>query len=237
MKNNFLIYVLSSLMLGSSLHSIGQKRYLEDSTRMTDSSWCEPHSREDGRVDNLIMVSSYYPLLLIRNNEPVTGIVYTLFPNGNISYEKHYKNGFPIRHEKGWWPNGKLESIIYYSNGKLGYRLPRKEKEWYENGQIKSKVKNYYWGEDGHFLLRKSRYSNGNLEDKTRKWSNRKWYTLKEKEWYENGQIKSKYHGKKNKTIDTSWYENGQVKKKEKWLNNSSTNECWDQDGNKIECD
>ena len=83
------------------------------------------------------MFSYYYPLLLIRNNEPVTGIVYTLFPNGNISYEKHYKNGFPIRHEKGWWPNGKLESIIYYSNGKLGYRLPRKEKEWYENGQIK----------------------------------------------------------------------------------------------------
>ena len=175
-------------MLGISLNSIGQKRYPEDSTRMTeDSSWCEPHYREDGRVDNLIMVSSSYPLLLIRNNEPVTGIVYTLFPNGNISYEKHYKNGFPIRHEKVWWPNGKLGNIIkYYSKQKIGYRTPKKEKEWYENGQIKSK-----------FV----------------------------------------HHGIQNKTINTSWYENGQIKKKEKRLNNSSTNECWDEDGNKIECD
>ena len=139
MKNIFLIYVLSSLMLGSSLHSIGQKRYLEDSTRMTDSSWCEPHSREDGRVDNLIMVSSYYPLLLIRNNEPVTGIVYTLFPNGNISYEKHYKNGFPIRHEKGWWPNGKLESIIYYSNGNSVIDFRRKKKNGMRMGKLNPK--------------------------------------------------------------------------------------------------
>ena len=200
-------------MLGISLNSIGQKRYPEDSTRMTeDSSWCEPHYREDGRVDNLIMVSSSYPLLLIRNNEPVTGIVYTLFPNGNISYEKHYKNGFPIRHEKVWWPNGKLGNIIkYYSKQKIGYRTPKKEKEWYENGQIKSKEKNYYWGEDGHFLLRKSRYSNGNLEDKTRKWSNRKRYNLKEKLWHSNGQLKR--------------------------ILNSSRETCWDKEGNVIECD
>ena len=133
MKNNFLIYVLSCFWLGFSLDSIGQNRYHEDSTRMTeDSSWCEPHYREDGRVDNLIMVSFSYPLLLIRNNEPVTGIVYSLWPNGN-------------------------------------------------------------------------------LEDKTRKWSNRKRYNLKEKLWHSNGQLKR--------------------------ILNSSRETCWDKEGNKIECD
>ena len=213
MKNNFLIYVLSCFWLGFSPDAIGQNRYHEDSTRMTeDSSWCEPHYRDDGRVDNLIMVSFSYPLVLIRNNEPVTGIVYSIWPNGNVGTEKHYKNGLPVRHEKGYWSNGKLGNIIkYYSKQKIGYRTPKKEKEWFENGSFKSKEKNYYWGENGHFLLRKSRYPNGNLENKTRKWSNRKRYNLKEKLWHSNGQLKR--------------------------ILNSSRETCWDEEGNKIECD
>jgi antitoxin component YwqK of YwqJK toxin-antitoxin module len=158
------------------------------------------------------MVSFSYPLLLIRNNEPVTGIVYSIWPNGNVGTEKHYKNGLPGRHEKGYWSNGKLGNIIkYYSKQKIGYRTPKKEKEWFENGSFKSKEKNYYWGENGHFLLRKSRYPNGNLENKTRKWSNRKRYNLKEKLWHSNGQLKR--------------------------ILNSSRETCWDEEGNKIECD
>lgn len=59
------------------------------------------------------------------------------------------------------------------------------------------------------------------------------------KEWYDNGQIKSREarQVKKSKIVQTYWYENGQIKKKAKWLNNSGKNECWDEEGNKIECD
>ena len=130
MKNNFLIYVLSCLWLGFSLDSIGQNRYHEDSTRMTeDSSWCEPHYREDGRVDNLIMVSFSYPLLLIRNNEPVTGIVYSLWPNGNVGTEKHYKNGLPVRMKKDGGRMVNLgTSLNITQNKKSGIELQRKRK-------------------------------------------------------------------------------------------------------------
>tara|TARA_B110000305_G_scaffold73245_1_gene82200 strand:+ start:561 stop:1025 length:465 start_codon:yes stop_codon:yes gene_type:complete len=130
MKNNFLIYVLSCLWLGFSLDSIGQNRYHEDSTRMTeDSSWCEPHYREDGRVDNLIMVSFSYPLLLIRNNEPVTGIVYSLWPNGNVSTENIIKTDcqFAMKKDGGRMVNLGT-SLNITQNKKSGIERQRKRK-------------------------------------------------------------------------------------------------------------
>ncbi|MEJ6506111.1 MAG: hypothetical protein QNK70_08470 [Crocinitomicaceae bacterium] len=58
-----------------------------------DSTWVEVHSRGDGSQDILHMERHTHPLLLRINNEPVIGIVFNLYPNGNIGHKKHYKNG------------------------------------------------------------------------------------------------------------------------------------------------
>ena len=131
MKNIFLIYVLSSLMLGSSLHSIGQKRYHIDEIyiQTTTSGWTHVHDPSPRRLDEYRVVTYIGPALLKKNDEPVTGVIYDTYPNGQIKYKTRWKRGI-----------------------KVG-----KSKRWYENGQVKKKVKwlnnsstNECWDEDGN---------------------------------------------------------------------------------------
>ena len=73
MKNNFLIYVLSILMLGSSLHSIGQNRYHIDETFTKDGKF-----RENSVV------------YLIKDSTKINGL---LFGDERIKFEIEFKNG------------------------------------------------------------------------------------------------------------------------------------------------
>ena len=214
-------------MLGSSLHSIGQKRYHIDEIyiQTTTSGWTHVHDPSPRRLDEYRVVTYIGPALLKKNDEPVTGVIYDTYPNGQIKYKTRWKRGIKVGKSKRWYENGNI-NIISISSLNEKKRRDLYQRQVHEVSANAWKGRYYHENGNRSYKWRMVDLNDGSFNDF-------------EKEWYENGQVKYKivHHGKQNKTIDTSWYENGQVKKKVKWLNNSSTNECWDEDGNKIECD
>ena len=219
-------YVFLFLMLGLSLHSIGQNRYHEDQIyiQTTTSGWTHVHDPSPRRLDEYKVVKYIGPVLLKKNDEPVTGIIYDTLSNGQLKYETSMKNGIRFGKSRIWYENG-ISGVAIFS-------LNKKKRRWLYSEQIDSY--------DGAWKI-KWYHKNGNLSSKEKTIDLVAGGPFKHvyKEWYENGQVKSREASqvKKSKSVYTSWYENGQIKKKAKWLNNSRKNECWDEEGKKIECD
>lgn len=226
MKNNFLIYLLHCLMMGLSLNSTGQNRYDVDEIyiKTTTSPWVHVQDPSPRALHEYKVVKYIGPVLLKKNDEPVTGIIYDTLSNGQLKYETSMKNGIRLGKSRIWYENG-ISGVAIFS-------LNKKKRRWLYSEQIDSF--------DGAWKI-KYYHKNGNLLSKEKTIDLVAGGPFKHlfKEWYDNGQIKSREarQVKKSKIVHTYWYENGQIKKKAKWLNNSGKNECWDEEGNKIECD
>jgi antitoxin component YwqK of YwqJK toxin-antitoxin module len=226
MKNNFLIYLLHCLMMGLSLNSTGQNRYDVDEIyiKTTTSPWVHVQDPSPRALHEYKVVKYIGPVLLKKNDEPVTGIIYDTLSNGQLKYETGMKNGIRFGKSRIWYENG-ISSVAIFS-------LNKKKRRWLYSEQIDSY--------DGAWKI-KYYHKNGNLLSKEKTIDLVAGGPFKHvyKEWYDNGQIKSREASqvKKSKSVYTSWYENGQIKKKAKWLNNSRKNECWDEEGKKIKCD
>jgi antitoxin component YwqK of YwqJK toxin-antitoxin module len=141
-------------------------------------------------------------VLLKKNDEPVTGIIYDALSNGQLKYETSMKNGIRLGKSRIWYENG-ISSVAIFS-------LNKKKRRWLYSEQIDSfngawKIKYYH--------------KNGNLlsKEKTIDLVAGGPFKYLFKEWYDNGKIKSREarQVKKNKIVPTYWYENGQIKKKQ----------------------
>lgn len=94
----------------------------------------------------------------LKDNKPITGVVYLMHKNGKSDIEVYFENGLENGSNKCWYDNGNLKWENYsvkgksqgiqkswYENGQqsfegnyvLGVENGR-VKEWYENGQVKS---------------------------------------------------------------------------------------------------
>lgn len=116
----------------------------------------EPMSKKQVRGD----------LIYIVNEEsPYTGMIFATHANGQLSNERHYKDGKIHGISKSWYENGQLEAEISNKDGKQDGIL----KEWYENGQLKAVTSlkdskldgvSKIWDEDGK-LIREITYKDG----------------------------------------------------------------------------
>jgi antitoxin component YwqK of YwqJK toxin-antitoxin module len=71
-----------------------------------------------------------------KNGDPLTGIVFGNYKNGQIAFEDNYENGIANGPYKQWNKNGQLILEINYKNGlKEGL-----ERTWYDNGQLEWEV-------------------------------------------------------------------------------------------------
>ncbi|MDG1734936.1 MAG: hypothetical protein P8H94_03725 [Crocinitomicaceae bacterium] len=221
-----MIYLLHCLMMGLSLNSTGQNRYHVDEIyiKTTTGPWVHVQEPSPRALHEYTVTKYIGPVLLKKNDEPVTGIIYDTLSNGQLKYETSMKNGVRLGKSRIWYENG-ISGVAIFS-------LNKKKRRWLYSEQIDSY--------DGAWKI-KYYHKNGNLLSKEKTIDLVAGGPFKHlfKEWYDNGQIKSREarQVKKSKIVQTYWYENGQIKKKAKWLNNSGKNECWDEEGNKIECD
>jgi antitoxin component YwqK of YwqJK toxin-antitoxin module len=74
------------------------------------------------------------------DNKPFTGFVVGRAREGYrpqiYHYKKEYKDGILHGQTKFWYPNGKLESVEPYVNGKINGNVIRN----YRNGQMKARI-------------------------------------------------------------------------------------------------
>jgi len=204
MKNNFLIYLLHCLMMGLSLNSTGQNRYDVDEIyiKTTTSPWVHVQDPSPSALHEYKVVKYIGPVMLKKNDEPVTGIIYDTLSNGQLKYETSMKNGIRFGKSRIWYENG-ISSVAIFS-------LNKKKRRWLYSEQIDSY--------DGAWKI-KYYHKNGNLLSKEKTIDLVAGGPFKHlfKEWYDNGQIKSREarQVKKSKIVQTYWYENGQIKKKQ----------------------
>ena len=66
----------------------------------------------------------------------VTGYAREGYRRQKMKYTKRYKDGIRHGDTKYWYPNGKLESIEPYSNGKVNGVMT----QYYDNGHIKARL-------------------------------------------------------------------------------------------------
>ncbi len=66
----------------------------------------------------------------------VTGCAREGYRRQKMKYAKRYKNGIRHGDTKYWYPNGKLESIEPYSNGKVNGVMT----QYYDTGHIKTRL-------------------------------------------------------------------------------------------------
>ena len=76
----------------------------------------------------------------IGDRQPFTGAVTGHAREGyrkkRLKYEKHYKKGIRHGDTRFWYPNGKLESVEPYANGKINGIVT----QYYESGQLKARI-------------------------------------------------------------------------------------------------
>ena len=71
--------------------------------------------------------------------KPFTGLLYTLYPNGNIGYYSIYKNGFEDGETVAFYECGQPSKYsIIHKGGFVGTSY-----QWYENGNLKKKLERY----------------------------------------------------------------------------------------------
>lgn len=79
-------------------------------------------------------------LFKIGEQKPFSGTVSGYAREGyrkrKMKYKKKYKEGIRSGDTRFWYPNGKLESIEPYSNGKINGVITR----YHESGKIKSRI-------------------------------------------------------------------------------------------------
>lgn len=73
--------------------------------------------------------------------KPVTGLVYEIYNNGQLSYYCFYKDGFEHGKYVEFYENGNIQSVQYMKYGSI----VGKEETWFKNGILKS-VGEYEYG-------------------------------------------------------------------------------------------
>ena len=113
------------------------------------------------RRDTINMIS-----YVIDTKEPVSGIVYTNWPNGKLKSEIEWRNGKISGVIKSWYESGSIEAIGMFKDNKMEGALLRfyesgqtLEEAWAENDSIKI-IKQYY---PSGILARKLHSENGKL--------------------------------------------------------------------------
>lgn len=92
--------------------------------------------------------------------KPFTGLIYEIYPNGNLAYYCYYKNGFSDGDFIEFYNDGKIKSTQHMQRG----RILGVEKIWYGNGMLKSESRYEYgvcltfkeWDENGKLINEKS---------------------------------------------------------------------------------
>jgi len=181
MKQLLLILSIALLTIGNA---ISQNRYSED-----ELTWHEGI------------------IILISDETPITGIVYSEHENGQLEWEGNYKAGKKDGLFRYWYESGQLSEEENYKAGKKD----GEHKQWYKNGQLSDKT-NFKDGEkDG---VNRSWYENGQLSEERNYKAGKKdglWTG-----WHENGQ--SQYVKNYKDGVPTSvkeWDKNGNLTKDE----------------------
>ena len=107
-------------MLGLSLHSIGQNRYHVDEIyiKTTTSPWVHVQDPSPSALHEYKVVKYIGPVMLKKNDEPVTGIIYDTLSNGQLKYETSMKNGIRFGKSRIWYENGISGVAIFSLNKK-----------------------------------------------------------------------------------------------------------------------
>lgn len=90
---------------------------------------------------------------LMYENLPVTGVVFDTYPDGVLSYEASFKNGFPHGCVREWYQNGQIKTEKMLSRGVAHGAMTF----WYPNGAVHIlseyefgiETKYVEWAEDG----------------------------------------------------------------------------------------
>ena len=101
------------------------------------------------------VTESNYILLLKNDMKPVTGIVRGWHENGQLWYEKNYKDGKRVGSHREWHENGQLRFEVNFKDGKF----EGLSRNWFEDGQLWYE-KNY---KDGELISEKCFDRYGNL--------------------------------------------------------------------------
>ncbi len=142
------------LILGLSLHSIGQNRYHIDETRYFEPGEYQEHIYDPINDINEWVTCPVAYRALKADHEGVNGIVFDTLNNGQLIEESHWKNGTLNGVKKTWYENGQIEYEETYQHGAIN-GLGR---HWYENGQLRAKgnfkdgmlISQTCWDEDGN---------------------------------------------------------------------------------------
>jgi antitoxin component YwqK of YwqJK toxin-antitoxin module len=166
---------------------------------------CQQNNKNDNEIIKEIRIAKTIPNVFINASDKnltkqqdtllyhqhlLTGIVFSLFPNGDTASIQSYFNGVEEGFQKKWYPNHQIAEERFYINGK-------KEgihKGWWPDGKQKFIFELYNNDYDGEFkewystglLAKQFHYKNGQEEGS-------------QKLWWDNGTIRANYVIKKGK--------------------------------------
>jgi len=154
-----------------------------------------------------------------------TGIWKQWYSNGQLGYQRYYKDGRLNGEEKKWYPNGQLAMQLFFKAGKLD----GDEKWWDENGQLVMQIffkngqkdgEEKRWHKNGK-LKYVAFYIDGKLNGYQKWWYNDQLASQafykdgkkdgEEKKWYPNGQLSYQAFYKNGclNGDENHWHENG----------------------------
>ena len=67
-----------------------------------------------------------------KDNKPLTGVVFWKYDNGQLAYERNYKDGLLDGLSKAWHENGQLKSDVSYKNDQLNGIV----RAWFSEGTL-----------------------------------------------------------------------------------------------------
>ena len=106
-------------------------------------------------IDEIKLDSTEMMAYVIDTEEPVTGIVFDLWPNGNLKSERECRNGKKSGVHKKWFEDGSLEAIGMFKDNKMDGVFLR----FYEGGQTFEET----WMENDLPVCLKRYYPSGQL--------------------------------------------------------------------------
>lgn len=68
-----------------------------------------------------------------QTEEPFTGLIYELYPDGALSGYAYYVNGYQEHENVDFYPDGQVKKYANFCKTELKSLIP----EWYESGQIR----------------------------------------------------------------------------------------------------
>lgn len=75
--------------------------------------------------------------VVLFDNSPFSGVLFSVFTNGSKKYEQEILEGKKHGTETMWYPNSQIRSVSEFSNGVLN----GSQKEWYWNGASAREMK------------------------------------------------------------------------------------------------